>query len=43
MYDHDFMNNTNRQTVCELSQFLVSVCIAYDLNSIIVTLIMAID
>ena len=43
MYDHGFMDNTNRQAVCESSQVLVSVCIAYDFNSIIVTLIMAID
>ena len=61
MYDHGFMDNTNRQAVCksqknplsvnlqngclhdvrdaslvcESSQFLVSVCMAYDFNSII--------
>ena len=48
MYDHGFMDNSNRQAengclhdvrdasfVCDLSQFLVSVSMAYDINSII--------
>ena len=52
MYDHGFMDNTNRQAVCksqngclhdvrdasfvcDLSQFLVSVSMAYDFISIL--------